>query len=120
MNKKGQSLILFVLFLPIIAFFIAFFIDSALMILENNKVTSVIKDNMQIALNKDIRDKEKIKKAILSNDDSLDVKVSLDNELIIQVTGKKKNLFGSISNFKWYNEKYCYSGNYINKEIKEC
>ena len=56
MNKKGQSLIVFVLILPIIIFFIAFFINSMIMFMENNRLNGIIKDNMEIILNKNIRD----------------------------------------------------------------
>ena len=120
MNNKGQSLIVFVLFLPIIIFFLALFIDASLMMLEKNRISSIIKDNMQIALNKDIKDYDKIKKAILSNDEKLTVNVLVTDELRINVTDKKKNLFGNILKFEWYNENYCFSGNYENKEIKKC
>ena len=120
MNRKGQSLIVFVLLLPVIVFFLALFIDSSLMFLEHNRLSSTIKDNMKIILDKNILDEEKIKAIILENDKSLNVNVTIDNKIKIDVTGKKKNIFGNILKLKWYNEKYCFLGNYDTKLVTEC
>ena len=66
MNNKGQSLITFVLILPLIVMFIAFFIDSSLSIIEKNKLDGIVYDNMKVALNKEIRDIDKITSSINS------------------------------------------------------
>ena len=80
MNKHGQSLIMFVLILPLISLFIAFFIDSTLSIMEKNRIDGIISSNMKEALDKDIRDSEKIKKAIKKNED-MDVIVSFIDKI---------------------------------------
>ncbi len=121
MNKHGQSLITFILILPLITLFVAFFIDSSLCIMEKNKIEGIITSNMKEALDNDIRDEEKIKKAILKNDD-LEVLVSvLDDDLKINVKSHKKTVFGNMLKFPWYDLKFNYCGNYQDKKInKKC
>jgi hypothetical protein len=121
MNKRGQSLILFVLILPLISLFIAFFIDSTLSLLEKNKIDGIITSNMREALNKDIHDSEKIKKAIKKNED-IDVIVTVtDSELKVVAESKKESIFGKLLKFNYYDLKYNYCANYVTKDInKKC
>ena len=120
MNKKGQSLIVFVMILPLIIFFIAFFIDSLLISLENNRIKEIVKDNLKISLNDVIKEQDKIKKAIENNKDiNANVTVS-DSEIIIEATSKKKNIFGNIFKLGVMEQKVKYCGKYENKSIKKC
>ena len=121
MNKRGQSLIMFVLILPLISLFIAFFIDSTLSLMEKNKLDGIITSNMEEALKKDIRDEEKIKKAIKKNEDvNITVSVIEDNLQVI-VKSNKKSIFGKLLDFKYYQLDFNYCANYIDKKInKEC
>ena len=120
MNKHGQSLIVFVLILPIIAFFIAFFIDSSMMYEENSRIKGIAKDNIIIAVNEDIRDSIKIKQ-VLENNNNLESLVTIeDDTLKITVISKKKNLFGNLLKIKSLEQKISYCGNYIDKKINNC
>ena len=121
MNNRGQSLIMFVLVLPLIALLIAFFIDSSLSIMEKNKLDGIITSNMEEALDNDIRDEETIKKAIKSNED-MDVLVSIvEDELHVIAESKKENIFGKLLKLKYYELKFNYCGIYIDKSInKKC
>ena len=121
MNNKGQSLITFVLILPLIVMFIAFFIDSSLSIIEKNKLDGIVYDNMKVALNKEIRDIDKITSSIKKNIDA-NIMVIIDNdELIVHASSKKKSIFGKLLKFPYYNLKLNYCGNYIDKKIdKNC
>ena len=56
MNNKGQSLIMFVLVLPLIVMVIAFVIDSSLIIFEKNRLDGIITSNMEEALKNDWKD----------------------------------------------------------------
>ena len=119
MNNKGQSLITFVLILPIITLFIAFFIDSSLSLLEKNKLSGVIMDNMKVSLKNDIRDIDKIKKAIEKND-NVNVDITINEDILhVKVNSKKKYLFGNILNLPWYNLEFNYCGNYLDQKINE-
>jgi len=118
MNKKGQSLITFVLFLPIIVLFIAFIIDVALSTLRKNKIDGIITTNMQIILESDIRDVNKIESVIKTNDDNIEVLARIDSDTLkIYVKDNNKSIYGKIVNNKEFN--YC--GSFVNKKInKKC
>lgn len=121
MNKRGQALVTFILMLPIIVLFVAFFIDSLLSVMEKNRIDGIITSNMQISLDNNIHDSNKIINAIKENDDNLDVLVLTEDILDIQVSVRKKNLFGNILKMKWYDLNFHYCANYIDKEInKNC
>ncbi len=121
MNKKGQSLVTFILFLPIIVFFLAFFIDSSLMYYTKNKLEGVITDNMKSSLKKEIYDTHKIKEVIEANDQDLKVDVLLNGDnLIVIGKGTKKNLFGKVITLDVYKLEFQYCGNYQSKIVKEC
>lgn len=121
MNKRGQSLIIFVLILPLISLFIAFFIDSSLSIMEKNKIDGIITSNMEEALKKDIKDETKILNAIKKND-TMDVLVSIDeDDLKVIVKSNKKSIFGELLKFKYYELDFNYCANYNEKKInKKC
>ena len=121
MNNRGQSLIMFVLILPLLSMFIAFFIDSSLSLKEKSKLDGIINSNMSEALKKDIRDENKIKNSIKKNED-MDVTVSIvDDELRVVAKSNKNSLFGKLLNFKYYQLEFNYCGNYIDKKInKKC
>ncbi len=121
MNKRGQSLITFVLILPLIVLFIAFFIDSSLSLYEKNKLDGIITSNMEEAIKNDIRDEEKIKKAIKKND-NMNISVSIvDDNLQVIVKSNKKSVFGKLLKFSYYDLNYNYCVNYNDKKInKKC
>ena len=121
MNKRGQSLIMFVLILPLISMFIAFFIDSSLSLMEKNRLDGIITSNMQESLDSDLKDEEKIKNAIIKNED-MDISVSvIDDELKIIAKSRKQSVFSKLLKFNYYRLEYNYCGNYQSKKInKKC
>lgn len=120
MNKKGQSLVIFVLILPVIALLIAFFIDSSISMMEKSRLDGIIKSNMNEALNSNIQNAEKIKEAIKKNDD-IYVSVSIENNnLEINANSNKKSVFGKLLNFDYYKLEFNYCANYIDKRIEKC
>ena len=119
MNNKGQSLITFVLILPIIVLFLAFIIDSSVSIMNKTKIDGVIKSNMEISLNGDI-DTNKLRKIIKENDNDLDVNSYIDNNILyVKVHANKKNIFGNILKLKYYELNFDYCANLEDKIIKE-
>lgn len=121
MNKRGQSLVTFVLVLPLLALFIAFFIDSTLSIMEKNKIDGIITSNMEESLKNDIRDADKIRDTIKSNE-SMDVSVVIEEDnLHVYVHSTKKSVFGKLLKFEYYQLDYSYCGDYNTLEInKKC
>ena len=121
MNKRGQSLVTFVLVLPLLALFIAFFIDSTLSIMEKNKIDGIITSNMEESLKNDIRDADKIRDTIKSNE-SMDVSVVIEEDnLHVYAHSTKKSVFGKLLKFEYYQLDYSYCGDYNTLEInKKC
>lgn len=118
MNNKGQSLIFFVVILPILALFLVFLIDICIYGLNNNHIKNTIKDNLKIILKDEIKEEDKIIKVIKDNidDSNVDVRI-LENEIEINVNYKHKSFSKKlISNEPTVNYHYC--GNYESKEIK--
>ena len=118
MDNKGQSLIFFVLILPIIILFFVLLIDVTSYELNHNHIKNTIIDNLKVILNNDEKDTNKIIGVIKSNIDDSDVDaIILENEIEIDVSYKHKSFSKKIiSNEPTVNYHYC--GNYENKEIK--
>lgn len=121
MNKKGQSLIIFVLLLPLIVFFLALFVDMSMIYLENNKVKGIIKDNLKICIDNGLKAEEKIKKIIKENDKNINIDIKINNDDIsLSFEKENKSIFGKLFKFEFYDLKGKFCGNYTNKKIKEC
>ncbi len=117
MNKKGQSLIIFVIILPVILLFVIYVIVASNNYLEKNHLRMMVNDNLKIILNKDIKDLDKINNTLKDNEN--EVLVNIDNDIIkINVKSLKKGLFNNI--YKISEIKVSYCGNYVTKEIYEC
>ena len=118
MDNKGQSLIFFVLILPIVILFFVLLIDVTSYELNHNHIKNTIIDNLKVILNNDEKDTNKIIGVIKSNIDDSDVDANiLENEIEINVSYKYKSFSKRlISNEPTVNYHYC--GNYENKEIK--
>ena len=120
MNNKGQSLVSFVLILPLLVFFIAFFIDSSKSIMEKERIDGIVYSNLEMILNKDIKDVNKIIDVLKENENDLEINVLInEDDIMLDASVKKKNLFGNIFKMKWYNLEFNYCGSYQNKKIKK-
>lgn len=64
MNNKGQTLILFILLIPIIAIIFVYSLRTIKMVSDKKDTVGLISDNMQIILDNDIRDIDKIKNVL--------------------------------------------------------
>lgn len=121
MNNKGQSLVLFVLILPILTLILALVLDSLLAYSNKMRLEGAIESNLEIVLKENIRDTEKIKNVILGNiDGESDCKIEVsDNNLKILINLEKNSLFGHILDFDFYNLEANYCGNYNNYQISK-
>ena len=120
MDNKGQSLIIFVIVLPIIAMFMVLLIDVTNYELNHNHIKNTINDNLKVIVKDEIKDEERIKKIINDNIDDSNVEVIINeenNNIEINVSYKHKSFSRKIiSNEPTVNYHYC--GNYETKEIK--
>lgn len=112
MNNKGQSLVMFVLILPLIIMFLALLINSGVSYYNKTKVKGSIESNLEIILKKDIRDINRIKKVMSKNlpNEEFDIKI-IDNKINLIVKTNDNYLFDRFmpSNNK---KEYNYCGNY--------
>lgn len=119
MNNRGQTLVLFLLIMPIIIAFLAFFIDMSMVSYEKSKVNGVITNNLMVIVNKDIVDLDKIESIFNENEIKVN-NIVFDNEFIsIYVDYNTKSLFGKILDFDIYKIKGVWYGDYVNKKVNK-
>lgn len=105
MNKKGQSLTIFIIILPVIFISLAFTYDYATIINEQMKYESVTKTIL-----KSTQDEEQIKDLYQKNGystNNFNYKIEED-KIYIQNSYKFKSTFGKIINIKNYSIKINY------------
>jgi len=120
MNNKGQSLVLFVLLIPIILGVLALVIDVGKALVEKNSLNNKIELIMDYGLEDDLSIKE-IEYLLEYNLKNYKYKLNIDND-IIKINAKTyvKGIISNISNFKGFNIESEYHG-YMenNKKIIE-
>ena len=125
MNNKGQTLVIFIVFLPLLLIIMATVIDIGLMYYEKNKldnlnmmVTEFGIDNIE---NENI--KIEIENLINKNDSEAELKrLEIDdNKIEINLTKMTKSTFGNIIGIKEYEINSTYIGTNTDnkKEIKK-
>lgn len=122
MNKKGQTLILFVLLLPLLLLLMAFVVDTGLVLKERTKLNSVTKTVLKTTypnrLDSDYI--EKVTNLFYQNGipvEQLKVEVE-ENQVIIQNEYQKESIFGSIIGIKEYKIKGVLKAKIENEKIK--
>lgn len=118
MNNKGQSLVLFVLIMPLLISLIAFTIDGLMVSYEKKRIEGVIESNLKIILDNNVRDVNKIYNFFNEEMKNSDVYIK-DNIIYLNVSLDKKSLFKNILELDLYNFNYYYCGNYDSKIINE-
>ena len=103
LNNKGQSLVMFVLIIPIFLLIITLIYDVANAIYEKDRLSNTIWIAIDYGLD-NINDitKEELNDMIISNDDGLnyiDVIVN-DNEIIVKTSKKIKGIIGKMFHFE--------------------
>ena len=113
MNNKGQTLVLFILLLPIITILLIIVINYSNLYIEKNKIENVVKKIITDELKSDdiIENKRvKINNLIYQNIDSISDYDLVINDEYIQITITKKHNKSEIN--------VSYRGYIINDEIK--
>lgn len=125
MNNKGQTLVMFIVFLPLLLIIMATVIDISLMYYEKNKL-----DNLTMMITEygighieDENIEEKINKLIIENDDEIKTKqIQIKvNKLEIILSKTTESTFGKIIGIEEYKITSKYIGTNIEnkKEIKK-
>ena len=104
LNNKGQSLVIFVLILPVLIVFIGYSFDVLNTNYEKNKLENLslmLKEN----LDEDITDNE-IKELVNKNDANIVVSITRDESKVeIQLSKRIKSMFGKIIGKEYYDIK---------------
>lgn len=107
MNKNGQTLILFVLLLPMLILLLAFVIDTGIVLQEKTRVNSLVKTILKTTYEEYLEEnyQEKVLELLNKNNipvKKIDLKITVE-EIKIQIEYQKESIFGKIigiSNYK--------------------
>ena len=88
MNNKGQTLVLFVILLPLIFILISFCLDNGNLLLEKTKINNTIKDLVKGEFKNNL-DLEELKNLINKNIDVNIDKINMENEILYLTISKK-------------------------------
>lgn len=107
MNKNGQTLILFVLLLPMLILLLAFVIDTGIVLQEKTRVNSLVKTILKTTYEEYLEEnyQEKVLELLNKNNipvEKIDLKITVE-EIKIQIEYQKESIFGKIigiSNYK--------------------
>ncbi len=100
MNNKGQTLVLFVVMLPIILFFICFFIDTSMILYEQNRLEKLAREVVHYDDKKEFE--LQIETWMKKNDKHITVKIE---ETSFSLEKNVKSIFGQIIGIKEYHLK---------------
>ena len=110
MNKKGQTLVLFVFLIPIIILLFIKVFDYGLTSIYKNKAVTIIKESISYGLNNP--NESEIKDYLNNNLDNIDkLEIIINEKITINIVLKPKYIFNNVI-------KLSYTGYKINNEIR--
>ena len=120
MNNKGQTLVLFIIFIPILLLLAAFVIDTGLIIRESTRLKSTTKTVLKDIYYKEDKTKEKIIKLLNENDIKTDnIKITInDTSIRVKNSYEIDSIFGKIIGLKEYEVKLDITAKEENKVLK--
>ena len=121
MNNKGQTLVIFVLLLPLFLLLFAYVVDTSILFYEKNKLDDLTKMIIDYKMYHIEENENKIKDYIIKNDKEIKIeKIKMDEEKIeLHLSKKIKSLFGRIVGFNYYDIDSSYRGLILKKEIEK-
>lgn len=121
MNNKGQTLVIFVILLPLFLLIFAYIVDTSIMYYEKNKLDDTTKMVIKYKMYHIEENEKKIKEYIKRNDKNINIeKIKMDEKQVeISLNKKVKSVFGKIIGFNHYEIKSSYLGKIDKKEIKK-
>lgn len=123
LNNKGQSLVMFIVIIPIFLLILTLVYDVGTAIYEKNRLSNTALLAVNYGLDKiDNIEKEELIEYIMNNDnklDNIDVNIK-ENEVEIKLSKKIKGVIGKMFNFDITDVNVCYKGKLIQgkKEIE--
>lgn len=114
MNNKGQTLVLFVLLLPLIFAIFAFCFDSAYIARKNTELEGIATSSLKYII-ENKKSFEEATSVIKENDEN--IKIIAIDENSIHLTNEIKPIFGKIIGYDKYNLEVKLTGNLINGKL---
>lgn len=120
MNNKGQTLVLFIIFIPILIILAAFIIDTGLIIRESTRLKAATKTVIKDTYYKEDLSDEKIIKLLNKNNintDSIEITIYND-QITINNNYDIESIFGKLIGLKEYEIKYNVVAKTENNKLK--
>ncbi len=120
MNNRGQTLVLFIIFIPILIILAAFIVDTGLIIRESTRLKATTKTVLKDVYDKENKSKNMIEELLKENNISttnLEVTINEDKIRIVN-SYDIESMFGKIIGLKEYEVKVDLTINEDNGKIK--
>ena len=120
MNNKGQTLVLFIIFIPILIMLAAFVIDTGLIIKESTRLKATTKTILKDVYYKENLNEEMITNLFKENNiktDNLEINI-LENQITVKNAYKIESIFGKLIGLEEYNVKVALTIKEENNELK--
>lgn len=123
MNNKGQTLILFVLLLPLLLLLMAFVIDTGMILKEKTKLDSTLRTVLKTTYKEKEEEnyEERLTKLLEENEipcNNMELELK-ENKIRLQITYEKESIFGKIIGLNTYKIKSTMSINQDERIVKE-
>lgn len=120
LNNKGQSLVMFIILLPILLLILTLVYDVGNAIYEKDKLSNTNYMVVEYALRNSLVSEDELVELINKNDDDIsDITIMMiDNSVTIALTKDIKGVFGKMFGFNLTSVRSEYRGNIIQGEKK--
>ncbi len=120
LNNKGQTLVMFIILLPILLFVLTLVYDVGNAIYEKDRLSNTNYMVVEYAICNSLVSEDELVELINKNDDDIsDITIMMiDNSVTIALTKDIKGIFGKMFGFNLTSVKSEYKGNIIQGEKK--
>lgn len=111
LNNKGQSLVLFVLIIPILLGIMALVYDVGMVIVEKNKLDNVMELVIDCALDEEKFQEEEVRELLNYNLPNHNTRITIENgEITLKTSIYVKGVFSSVFGFQGFSVESEYVG----------
>lgn len=119
MNNKGQTLVLFIIFIPILIMLAAFIVDTGIIIKESTRLKATTKTVLNDVFYKENKSEIQITNLFKENNISVEnLKITITDNINIQNEYEIESIFGKIIGLKKYTIKINMTAKEENGKLK--